>query len=400
MDGTASAMCVYRYFQNQTDRKIKYYPASHGKSPPHLVGKNILICDFSYSYSVLQEMSKIANKILVIDHHKTAIDNLHDFPDNQKIFDLQHSGAYLTWKYLFPNEKVPLFIKMIEDRDLWTKQLPGTDYLAMYLFTEKYDFQLYLSLLDETTLATAIAKGETYSELNKFYMQQLADQAMVKFMRINNKYYFIVHCECALTVLRSDLGNYLLEKYPHADFSVTYHVKAHGITTFSLRSDDKHADVSEVARSLQGGGHRNAAGMAVNAITTNLPGVVLDNGGLHRLTDLIYFDIYREYHVVYLMSSLQKRALGKYLLQNRSGNVQNCRAIQGEWNEARCELVVVWNYHPGVDRSFYTVTIDPTLSLKEKSKIHRLFGADVHKTKFWSPGLISNFFDRSKIHPF
>jgi len=400
MDGTASAMCAYRYFKNHPTNKIQYFPAGHGKSPPRVAGKNVLICDFSYPYSTLKEMAKVANKLLVIDHHKTAIENLQDLPAEQKIFDVEKSGAYLTWQYFFPEEPVPLFIQMIQDRDLWKKELPGTDYLSMYLFTQKYDFELYRSLLDQTKLAWAIAKGESYSELNNYYLHQLADHAVVKFMRVGDKYYFVTHCECGLAMLRSDLGNYLIEKYPQADFTVTYHVKTHGNTTFSLRSDDQHVDVSQVAVALQGGGHRNAAGVSVNAATNHLPGFVLDNGGLHHLMDLIYFDVYHDYNVVYLMSSLQKRALGKYLLQIRHDTVQNCIAIHPEKKFEKCHLAVVWNYHPVVDRSFYTITADPTLSVKEKSKIYRLFGADVHAKKFWSDGLAAKFQNRDKIFTF
>lgn len=402
MDGTASAMCAYRYFQN-SDKKIQYYPASHGKDPPRLGGKNVLLCDFSYSHEILLDMLKIVNKLLVIDHHKTAMDALSELPSEYKIFDMDHSGAYLTWKFFFPEEEVPKLVQLVEDRDLWKKDFPESDHLARYLFTQKYDFDLYLSLLNTDKLDMAIVKGESYEELNKYYLKQLVDQATVKFMRIENKYYFIVHCECGLPMLRSDLGNELLKKYSYADFSVTYHIKNHGITTFSLRSDDSHVDVSEVATVLQGGGHRNASGVAANCITMNLPGVVLDNGGLHRLLDLLYFNTYHDYNVVYLMSSLHKRALGKYLLQERTDGTQNCMAIcqaNGVPMRKRCDLAVIWNYHPLVDRSYYTITSDPQFSLKVKSKIHRLFKADINTTKFWSSGMTSRFSHRSKINAF
>lgn len=413
MDGTASAMCAYRYFKN-TEKKIEYYPASHGRSPPRLGGKNVLICDFSYSHETLLDMLKIVNKLLVIDHHKTAMEALSELPDQYKIFDMEHSGAYLTWKYFFPEEEVPKLIQLVEDRDLWKKDYLESDHLARYLFTQKYDFELYLSLLDANNLDSALAKGESYEELNEYYLKQLMNHATVKFMRIENKYYFVIHCECGLSMLRSDLGNKLLQKYPYADFSVTYHIKNQGITTFSLRSDDSHVDVSEVATLLHGGGHRNASGVAVNYMALYLPGVILDNGGLHSMMDLLYFDTYYEYNVVYLMSSLHKRALGKYLLQNRTAAVlsekatsteavQNCMAIckvNGVPMHKRCDLAVIWNYHPLVDRSYYTISMDSELGLKTKSKIHRLFKADINTTKFWSTGMTSRFSHRSKINAF
>lgn len=33
---------------------------------------------------------------------------------------MDHSGAYLVWKYFFPDTDIPLFIRYIEDADLNT----------------------------------------------------------------------------------------------------------------------------------------------------------------------------------------------------------------------------------------------------------------------------------------
>jgi hypothetical protein len=69
-------------------------------------------------------------------------------------------------------------------------------------------------------------------------------------------------------------------------------------------------------------------------------------------------------------------------------------------SDKRCHLAVIWDYHPLVDRSFYTITVDSQLSVKAKSKIYRLFKADINTNKFWSSGMTARFSHRSKINPF
>ena len=75
-DGLISAFSAWKYFNNNNNN-ITYYPAAYHKNPPNVKGKNVLICDFSYDYYVLLDMIKNANKLLIIDHHKTAEEKLN-----------------------------------------------------------------------------------------------------------------------------------------------------------------------------------------------------------------------------------------------------------------------------------------------------------------------------------
>src|SRR5579864_9108380 len=99
-------------------------------------GKDILFVDFSAPLDDLRTMAKEARSVLVLDHHKTAQEDLdalepfwHPYSDliyNTRgsellfaNFDLDRSGAGLTWDYLHPNSPRPRIIDLIEDRDLW-----------------------------------------------------------------------------------------------------------------------------------------------------------------------------------------------------------------------------------------------------------------------------------------
>jgi len=44
----------------------------------------------------LQKLQSVVKKLLILDHHKTAQDDLKDLPNENKIFRMDHSGAYLT----------------------------------------------------------------------------------------------------------------------------------------------------------------------------------------------------------------------------------------------------------------------------------------------------------------
>jgi nanoRNase/pAp phosphatase (c-di-AMP/oligoRNAs hydrolase) len=63
----------------------------------------------------------------------------------------------------------------------------------------------------------------------------------------------------------SDTAHALLQKYPEAPFTACWFRRGDGMIQYSLRSEDSRKDVSAIAKSFGGGGHRNAAGYQVRA---------------------------------------------------------------------------------------------------------------------------------------
>src|SRR3546814_8620453 len=57
----------------------QYVPANYGNPAPDVAGLNVLIVDFSYKLDVLREMGRIASSIIILDHHKTAAEDLAPF---------------------------------------------------------------------------------------------------------------------------------------------------------------------------------------------------------------------------------------------------------------------------------------------------------------------------------
>jgi uncharacterized protein len=267
-DGFSSALAVYKYFEG-TGKEIEYFGACHGKEPPNVTGKNVLVCDFSYKNNVMFDVIKSANKLLIIDHHKSAEKELRSIDDKYKIFDMKHSGAYLTWKYFYPETEVPLFINYIEDHDIWLNKLPNTKEISCYTYSLPFQFTEYNKMLDDDYLqTTALTVGTGMCRQNDIYIKESMRRATHKLVKTNTGDVIIISYINS-SVCKSDIGNRVLIENPLADFSAIYSLIDEKVS-YSLRSMNNKYDVSEFASLFGGGGHRNAAGMTYHEL--KLPG--------------------------------------------------------------------------------------------------------------------------------
>jgi uncharacterized protein len=339
-DGFGSALCSYLYFKpwegkNIHGKTVEYYPTKNHNKFPDVTGRNVAIFDFSYNRDATLEMMSKANKLLIIDHHKSAESELVDIPNDNKIFDMKHSGAHLAWKFFFPEEEVPLLIKYIEDNDIWLKQMPNTREVTSFIFTLPFEFEEYEKLLDEEYIKnTVIPTGIGMLKQSENLIVGALNYKQIKFVQIGNNYYMVVHSNS--TVLKSDIGNRLLDKYPMCDFSSVYSTCG-GTTSISLRSDNKKADVSVIAQKFGGGGHRNASGMAIHN-TIEFPGKLIDNNISYGMLSSVYSESFISedgvvFPVLSLNSSYNEEHFGKYLLQTKyidsnGKNVQVGEALQ------------------------------------------------------------------------
>lgn len=334
-DGTTSGLIAWKYLQaNFPDREVTYKGMSPGSRPPEgLEGKNVLICDLSFRKEHIPSLLATVNKLLILDHHKSAEKDLQDLPDVYKIFDMNKSGATLTWAYFHPHEPVPLFVAYIEDRDIWKKALPGTDdFFAVYSVLP-HEFEVYDKFLSsEAEVHEAInTTGKKYQELNKINADWHAAKALPRFCRLKEKYYMVGYVNTS--VLKSDIGNLILTQYPLVDFSACYSVSDYDDgTSFSLRSSKKHADVSKIATLFGGGGHAAASGVKINSLVNALPGKVYDHGEVYRMLETVgFYEIavtesseenekspaVEKFHTISVNASLFQAQIGAYLLQTK-----------------------------------------------------------------------------------
>ncbi len=257
-DGFGGAWSAWKKFGESAD----YFGAHHGDEPPQeLKDKVIYFIDFVYPRPIMEVLKKANKKIIIIDHHKTASDTI-ELAD-EKLFDMENSGAVLSWQYFHPDKEIPTIIRHIEDRDLWNWNMSGTREVLASFDLLSQDFQSWDSAIldfdnsDEKRKGFVANGGLLMLQWNNLCEDIIKDDAvLVEFEGIRT------YSVNASSVFASDLGNMLSKKL--SPIAIVWHQKEDGNFVVSLRSDGT-CDVSEIAKKYGGGGHSAAAGFRILA---------------------------------------------------------------------------------------------------------------------------------------
>ena len=71
LDGFTAAWVVKKHFGFGAD-KIDFHAAQYGEEPPFVLGRDVIMVDFSFKRDMLIDMAKVANAIVMLDHHQDA----------------------------------------------------------------------------------------------------------------------------------------------------------------------------------------------------------------------------------------------------------------------------------------------------------------------------------------
>lgn len=256
-DGFTAAWAVWKKHPDW-----EFYPAKYGELPPDVTGRDVYMVDFSYKQPVLIEMAKVAERITILDHHKTAKDDLVtlSLPNVWIYFDMDRSGARLAWEFFHPDTELPKLVRYVEDRDLWKFQYSATRPISAYIFAHPYDFQTWDDLAShiENYEDNCILQGQAI-ELKH---HKDIDELSVNKFRANIGGYNVPVINVPYT-LASDMCHKLAHNEPFA--ASFYYDGQREKFIFSLRSADTGVDVSAIAKQMGGGGHPHAAGFEVPA---------------------------------------------------------------------------------------------------------------------------------------
>ena len=257
-DGFGAAWVFKRF----ADREFDFHAGVYQDAPPDVTGRDVYLVDFSYKRTVVEEILKTATRVVLIDHHKTAIDDLAPLIADKSIealVDLEHSGAVLAWLWFHGNDQtMPELLRHIEDRDLWRFALPNTREIQANVFSYPYDFAVWDTLM-ELPLGDLLAGG---SAIERKHHKDIAELVEVtqRYAQIGGTAVPIANLPYTLT---SDAGHLMASQFDGGkQFAACYWDTATG-RNFSLRSTNEGVDVSEIAKQYGGGGHRNAAGFRV-----------------------------------------------------------------------------------------------------------------------------------------
>lgn len=298
LDGFGAAWAAWKKF----GPSAIYRPLHHGDgvADGDIAGRDVYILDFSFTPEVILAMCDQAASLTLIDHHVTARQpwsgRLEKSPKNGECFsdparrllvhfDMDRSGAALTWGHFHPECEMPLLLRHIEDIDLWRFALPGTRAISRALRLSPFDFPAWDELISSASntgtpaYRELLTRGEAIETFLQTEIIRLADGHLPMPARLRGEPVDAVqalrhgqavlsdgestwlavagHAINASALFASDLGNLLAER--NASFAAIWQLAPDGEAKVSLRSKGNF-DVSAIAQRYGGGGHRNAAG--------------------------------------------------------------------------------------------------------------------------------------------
>lgn len=295
-DGFGAAWVVRKFFNGEVD----FHAGVYQDPPPDVTNRPVILVDFSYKRDVMIELGRKAFGVLLIDHHKSAAEDLkadnnyvvdfgayqgqidwmrflqnceQDVMENApyarvySVFDMNRSGAGMAWDFFFPDTPRPQLINHIEDRDLWRFAIPGTRPIQACVFSYPYDFTVW-DVLMQADLDRLICEGDA---IERKHHKDIAELVKVFRRELCIGGHWVPAANLPYT-LTSDAGHLMCEPYASPNlqgeivtppFAVCYWDTPDG-RVFSLRSQADGMDVSEIAKQYGGGGHKNASGFRVS----------------------------------------------------------------------------------------------------------------------------------------
>jgi uncharacterized protein len=256
-DGFGAAHIVWNYYA----REGQFIPVLHGQPCPldtktlanFDIRQKVMLVDFSYDEETLDKLAEVCD-LTVLDHHNSVSDAVKAKP--YFTFDNDESGTTLTWKHFYPDKPVPFFYRHLRDMDLWLLEMSGTKELVAALESYPFDFRMwndFLNSFDTAGMSNLMVEGEAILRFITNQVSIICDNAIHK--DVGGHEVPVVNC----CVFQSEVGHELCKRYPDKPFSASYFLRGDGQIQCSLRSVGDF-DVSGVAKTYGGGGHRNSAG--------------------------------------------------------------------------------------------------------------------------------------------
>lgn len=334
-DGAGSAWVIDRHFRNlsqDTDQAV-VYQIEHHRIQPNKAGDMlqqfadekktadlVFSSDIGYFGKDLEKLIAMYPDVVVIDHHLSSYRDIinhyyfkylaeHDNVDvnglkvddakkeemrgviqqitdnvtqglnqylpSNYLYDVNESGATLTWKYFYQEQPMPELLLYIRDRDLWRWEMPNSRLVndGLYQIMDHNpmdnDWTIWDGYAtDKTLISRALELGQITNKTKSRKIGGLFKHVLPFKVHWQGKTY--TGGSINTTEEISDLGNFICnhkDKEKHLyDFALVWRFSSEGVYYCSLRSRKNSIDVGSLAKALGGGGHACAAGCSLNNI--------------------------------------------------------------------------------------------------------------------------------------
>lgn len=283
LDGTIAGYAAWQLLNGRSPLlvSVTYQDSLPGEFFSRRVKLTIVFVGFCASPDILEAIVAHGHTVIVIDHHKSAIDKIMDYRKELTNFwyfvsserlavsdDQLHSGSSLTpafFNYIetrpldeFRDENLQHLVALSREHDLWLHNGdPQTDAMALAYWHKNKQvddlIRMWMSgRLTSDGISEMIAEGRERLDKAVSEIEQLTRCGCI--VEIGGKSAWLFYCERAYTSLAGSVVN-----------------KVHDIAISFYREEDKFKvsirtaygsgiDASELAGRFGGGGHKYAAG--------------------------------------------------------------------------------------------------------------------------------------------
>lgn len=263
LDGKCAGAIVYMFFKldrdytKEIEEQCEFIPINYNDDFPFdkiIPNEQVVIVDFSLQkQGEFEKLKNITDKIIWIDHHKTAIEEYKDF-DCVGVRRDGVAGCVLTWQFFYPRQEVPKIVDMLGAYDIWdfSKYGESLNILQAGIRLREHN--------PESSEWTKWLKGEDFEDIIKEGTIALQYRKNT-WAGLIKSWSFFVEFEgykaicCNAGSVSSQLFDSVKEDY---DLMIPF-VFDGKQWTISLYTK-KDIDCSEIAKKYGGGGHKKAAG--------------------------------------------------------------------------------------------------------------------------------------------
>lgn len=252
-DGFGGAYAAWKKFGDTAD----YIPVRYQQPvPEHLEGKELYLVDFCYDRETMDALLQVAKSLVVLDHHEGIREVVESMPHH--VYDSIRSGASISWNYFHPDTPLPVFLKYVEDADLF-RMIPDDERaIITYAYAQPWHFDAWDEFVrkvdDADERAKMVERGKSYQEYFQLLTHQLAGNA--ELVTFEGYTCYLVGGE---KMFITQLGDQLRKQHP--PLALIVRAGATGLRV-SIRSDDT-VDSAKLARKYGGNGHQNSAAFSL-----------------------------------------------------------------------------------------------------------------------------------------
>lgn len=263
MDGSGSEIMVRKYFPDIEVHRVDYGFDTKPENRRIMAEADMIVfTDISVTRDtaeLLESTRQYGKNLILLDHHESAYQNLHDLGYSWIKIDQARSGALLTYQFFHDLNPAALegyeeLAELISDYDLWrhvyvkSRMLQflwsdNADYFVnRFLENPKVEFDPYET---EVISKSMTALDESY-KLAVDSLKILTDCEGLKFGLVGS-----------IGLLSSLAADRLMKEYPDLVYLVIINKKG----SLSFRS--LNYEVRKIAEAMGGGGHPLASGAAI-----------------------------------------------------------------------------------------------------------------------------------------